>query len=758
MAERASRRLRQAVVAAAAVACIGPLALARPAPAAATGPDRSVVGEFAVPFQEPASQCQKPDPKQADNGICPTAASIVVLNDGRLLYWNGLEGTENAQSGAGDFGAIAPDDQSRVLTLGDEGPAWRIPVNPTGGASNSGYTSAYPAPITPLIPVKRAPGSGALFCADQVQLADGRILAAGGSEYYEEPNVPGTNDGSIELEGIKNSRIFDPETNTWNQAAGMNFGRWYPSMVTLPDGRIFVASGVTKLIKPMYPNQPPTDSGRNVVHSETYDPQANTWAINGAGGKLDSSGAASGDRSLPLFPRLHLLPNGDVYYDGGGQVFNPFGQAYDEATWNIDAVYDPNALSWTNLGIPGIGTPTPGFRGSTFSIALPLAPPYTKESFLVAGGTLGTTPGSYVANSFSQINTVDTTKIAGDPSNAVTSTATGNLNNARWYTTGVGLPDGSVFAVSGADTDEVIGPGFEHAVHQAEIFDPATGQWTAVASESKDRTYHNTAVLLPDGRVLVGGHAPIPTGYGPQGTVPGGFANNSRDPSFEIYRPPYLFKGPRPVIHQVDGPVGYGGAFGVDTDQASSITKVLLVRNPALTHLVDGDQRTVELPILARTDGHLVVAEPPNSAVAPPGPYMLFIDRASGGSLIPSEAAQVSVGVHDGVPVHVQASVSATVSGGPVRSSGAGQSGVGSAPASAASAGGAAAAAGAGSTATAPRTAAVTGADATRAAALGGATPAGARGGGPPALPVGVAVAGLLIGAALIRRRARRSS
>jgi hypothetical protein len=36
----------------------------------------------------------------------------------------------------------------------------------------------------------------------------------------------------------------------------MSFGRWYPTMVTLGDGTTFIASGVRKLIKPIYPDAP----------------------------------------------------------------------------------------------------------------------------------------------------------------------------------------------------------------------------------------------------------------------------------------------------------------------------------------------------------------------------------------------------------------------------------------------------------------------------------------------------------------------
>ena len=51
----------------------------------------------------------------------------------------------------------------------------------------------------------------------------------------------------------------------------MHHGRWYPTAITLANGDMFVASGVTKLLKPVYPSHP-TDSGTNVTETETYDP------------------------------------------------------------------------------------------------------------------------------------------------------------------------------------------------------------------------------------------------------------------------------------------------------------------------------------------------------------------------------------------------------------------------------------------------------------------------------------------------------
>jgi hypothetical protein len=615
--------------------------------------DPAVGGSYSLPFAEPGPSCkhetQGSTSTQGLVGIVckPAAVSIAVLptGNGKVVYFNGIEAEENVKyTAAAELGDRTVNDQSRLLALNFGDPlssVWKTPNPADGGANGQSYAQYLLNVPSPFDQVFDDPGNapGALFCSDLVFLANGDLLVPGGTHYYSEPHLPGTNFGVLELEGLRNTRVYNTSTNSWTQAGPMHWGRWYPSLVTLPDGHVLAASGVTKLIKPVYSSDP-LMSGTNVEQTETYNPFTAKWSDNGP--------AAS--RSLPLYPRLHLLPDGKVFYDAGGQDFNPFGQSYDEALWNIAAVYDPRGKSWRNVGVPaGVSldasrpldtAPTAGFRGSAFDLMLPLKPPYKSASFLAAGGVLGTSPGAYLANSSSLIDTIDTAR--GD---AFSSHATAPLHNARWFSSAVLLPTGQVLAFNGANRDDVVGPGTSFPVRQAELFDPATGRWTPVASSHDPRTYHNTAALLPTGQVLVGGNAPISTLDGYTQTMPGGFSNDFRDPSFEIYDPPYLHWGiAQPMIGGAPRTLGYGHTFKIQTPQAASTASVALMRNTALTHLIDGDQRSVELPIVARDGDTLTVAEPPRAAVAPPGPYELFVNEKTAKGLIPSHAQQEFVG------------------------------------------------------------------------------------------------------------------
>lgn len=619
-----------------------------------------VVGQWTAPFEEGGAETPRCVPAEGDNPegweTCkPVAQASAVLPDGRVFYFNGIESQENAEGpSAMSLAPSSRDSLARVLDLRSGTPEFGVPAEPRGGQTNPNIEEGRESYDDPLgaIGVPGRPGDGFvgslagqlgvpehpptsspddaadndgdMFCADLTSLADGRVLIAGGTDWYNEPALMDRNEGDpadvgvIELEGLRNANIFDPETNTFTAAGHMKYGRWYPGMVELADGKIFVASGVTQLISDTQLSQ--------VRRTETFDPATNQWTENYVGPESENS--------LPLQPRMFLAPNGKVFYTGVGQMWGPFGQAIDEVTYAFQQFWDPETKTWEITGTSPLGA-----RSGAFVAPLVMEPPYDTMELVAFGGTLGPPPGNWIpANPFTTITTIT-------ENGNVTNEMTGNLNHARWFASGISLPDGTILAVGGGDKDEVVDPGTELPVNTPEIFDPEQGTWTEVATHARDRVYHNSALLLPDMRVLLGGHSPIASHYGGSNSDQGGpFANNDKDASFEVWSPPYLFRGERPRISSAQAGVGYGERFAVGTPQAGEIESVLLIKTPSPQHINDADQRIVSLEFTKASDDSLEAVAPPSGVVAPPGYYYLVVNKAGDGGPVPSVARMVKVG------------------------------------------------------------------------------------------------------------------
>jgi hypothetical protein len=153
------------------------------------------------------------------------------------------------------------------------------------------------------------------------------------------------------------------------------------------------------------------------------------------------------------------------------------------------------------------------------------------------------------------------------------------------------------------------------AVHPAEIWSPSSGAWTTLASNTINRGYHTTAILLPDARVLLTGS--------------GDGAGAKSELNAEIFTPPYLFNGPRPTITSSPSRLAYGNSYRIGTPDASNITRVALIRLGSTTHAFDMNQRYVKLTFTADATG-LTVAAPTTRPRAPQGHYMLFIVNGNG--------------------------------------------------------------------------------------------------------------------------------
>ena len=136
-------------------------------------------------------------------------------------------------------------------------------------------------PVTDTLGTQQTPSSD-LFCAGHATLADGRVIAIGGTLLGDDAF------------GIPDTNVFDPQSETWTRMADMAYGRWYPTATTLPDGRILALSG---RIVP----------GVTATIPEVYDLELDTW----------TELSLDGDPSLTnLYPMNFVLPDGKVFTAG----------------------------------------------------------------------------------------------------------------------------------------------------------------------------------------------------------------------------------------------------------------------------------------------------------------------------------------------------------------------------------------------------------------------------------------------------------
>jgi Domain of unknown function (DUF1929) len=393
-----------------------------------------------------------------------------------------------------------------------------------------------------------------------VVLPDGKPLIFGGTVTYD-PFV-----------GAKNASTYNPATGSFTDQPSMAHGRWYPTGNVLSDGRVMVFSGL--------------EENSNTNTTVELFTEGSGW----------SSPVAAG-WTPPLYPRMHVLPNGKVFYSGSTPA---------------SRFFDPSANTWSNVVAT---TNYNGTRTYGSSVLLPLTPAnnYKPRVIIMGGGSPGTP-----ATATSEI--IDLS--VGSP-NWVQGPS---MSQPRIEMNATLLPNGKVLATAGSTIDEDA----TTASLDADLYDPTTNTFSSAGANIYPRLYHSQALLLPDATLLVAGGNPTRGVY---------------DPHLEIYSPAYLFNGDgsiaaRPAITNVTPKViGYGATFQVATPDGNSISSVVLIRPGAVTHSFDMDQRLVGLSF-SNQETTLTVISPPNANIAPPGYYLLFLLNKKG---VPSVASFVQL-------------------------------------------------------------------------------------------------------------------
>ena len=377
-------------------------------------------------------------------------------------------------------------------------------------------------------------------------------------------------------EGLTSTRLLNPLAGSWTAGPDMSRARWYPTTTTLADGRVLIVSGDS--ITTGGPNTPfiaPSDTV-----PEIYDPKANAITA-----------MPSAARRMPLYPFMFLAPDGRVV-DAGPDT--------------TTRILDTGTGQWSTLDSR---SPIDGHSAVMY-----------RPGMILKSGTwtdTGFPDDVPVTNRAAVLDMNQTTPSWREVA---------PMRWARTFHSLTVLPDGDVLALAGqslAGADSLP----DSPVLQPEIWNPDTDTWTPVASSVRPRGYHNTSLLLPDGRVLLAGS---------------GRLDGSRmidETTAEVFSPPYLFKGPRPTIARAPSTMEYGAPFSLETPDAARIAKVSLVRMGAVTHNFNMDQRWQELSF-RESGGQLELTAPVSANVAPPGVYYVFIIDDNG---VPSQAKIISI-------------------------------------------------------------------------------------------------------------------
>jgi len=381
----------------------------------------------------------------------------------------------------------------------------------------------------------------------------------------------------------------------------MTTQRWYPTALMLGDeqgptgasGRVLVAGGSG-------------GTGGMEIYSEATD-SFTPVVVNGPITKHFGQ----------TYPGLHLLPGGEIFYAPTGfancSTGSPGGYADGPAAWfTFDAPMGATSGHWTEVAGPAID------RAKGMSVLL-LQPTYPYVRVAAIGG------GTAATNSTAQMTNLSTLSPTWGPASTIPD------GRARVNGSAVLLPDSTVFVCGG----------LQAAPYPSWIYRPnaVVNAWREMDEMNRPRHYHSCALLLPSGKVMVAG-----------GASSGG-CSLSVENSIEVFSPPYLFNADgtpaaRPALEKVNGEVPttthapqfhHGSTFTIDSAQAGSIAKVVLIRPMAVTHQTDSEQRVLHLTFHQSGPTQLTGTAPDGihpHAMAPRGYYMLFILDGNG---VPSE-------------------------------------------------------------------------------------------------------------------------
>jgi hypothetical protein len=375
--------------------------------------------------------------------------------------------------------------------------------------------------------------------------------------------------------------------------------RWYPTVQILSDGRLFVASGSV--------------NGLDPTRSKNNNPTYEILAPNGYPmGERVNLPILERNQPYYMYPFIHLLKDGTifVFVSKSAEIFS----------------VDANATVKTLPDLRGHYRTYPNTGGS---VLLPLRSQNSWEpEVMVCGGGAYQDRTSPTDPSCGRIR-----PLADEPEWELDA-----MPKNRGMVEGILLPDGTALWINGCRQGaQGYGLGTD-PIFEAWIYDPAAPlgeRWATGGNTTIARMYHSAALLLLDGTVMIAGSNPVeqPLLFANPGNPMEAFPTEFR---VEIYTPHYLlgrkaYRRPQAVQISDRYLAADGDTFTIRfvAPFGAKQVRVSLYHGGFVTHSLHMNHRMLFLD----TEGwyprkrkqEIRVTMPPNSSVAPPGPYVVYV-------------------------------------------------------------------------------------------------------------------------------------